>query len=91
MQIYAGIAHNKMLDEPDSKGDCGPMIEVIILTNCPEYAYGAGGLQKTYRLADARFLATPDALRELAKNLTDMAADAESMAKKVNAALEKAA
>ena len=89
MQMYAGVAHNKMLDEPGSNGECGAIVELVVLTNEGRYKYGAGGLAKDYELNATRFVATPAALRELADYLVDTAADAESMAKAVNKAVNE--
>ena len=89
MQMYAGVTNNKMLDEPGSNGELGAIVELVILTNEVRYKYGAGGLAKDYGLNATRFMATPAALRELADYLVGTAADAESMAKAVNKAMNE--
>lgn len=89
MQMYAGVANNKMLDDPGHDGECRAIVEVIVLTNEGLYKYGAGGLAKDYETKATRFAATPAALLELADYLVDLAADAKSMEKAVNKAMSE--
>lgn len=80
MQMYVGISHNKMLDEPNDKGETMPVVEVVILAAGADYNFGPGGISKSHKLNDFRFIASCGALRELAGNLNDMADDADAMA-----------
>jgi hypothetical protein len=80
MQMYAGISCNKMLDEPNDKGETMPVVEVIILAVGAEYQFGPGGVSKSHKLNDFRFVASCGALRELAEKLNEMADDADAMA-----------
>ncbi len=77
MTIIIGSGANFTITEIDGKP--AAQVEAILICSRVKYISDASGLQKTYDNFDFRFTASPKALKLLAKQLHEMADEAEEL------------
>ena len=73
---FVGTTLNTYLVRADD-GTIEAAIEVILLCRTPTYVIKDGGVHKTHRIEELRFITYPDRIKTLIEHLTDMAEQAE--------------
>lgn len=73
---FVGTTQNVFMMQADD-GTLEAAIEVILLCSTPIYVIKDGGVHKTDRIEELRFIANPDRIKTLIEHLTDMAEQAE--------------
>lgn len=77
MTQLLGSARNVMMLA--NEGEVAAFVEVILLLSKPIYKYQPGGFAKSQEISDMRFMADVKGLRGLAKQLEEMAKEAEEL------------
>ncbi len=85
MELLLGSARNICHTIMDGKAV--PSVEVVLITEKPKWSVDAGGtIRNSSEVTHMRFMASTHALREVAKNLIDVADEADAEAARIKVA-----